>query len=56
MLNMSPKTKDTRLIVRVHSADAEQWRAAAVAADLTLSDWIRQQCNAAVAKTQRSKR
>jgi uncharacterized protein (DUF1778 family) len=53
---MSPKTKDSRLMLRLNAADLEQWRLAANAADLTLSDWIRQQCNAAAAKALRAKR
>lgn len=46
---MSPTPKDERVVIRVAEADVATWRAAAEKQRMTLSDWIRRQCYAAIA-------
>lgn len=45
-----PTTKEARVEVRAKEADVERWREAAEAADVTLSEWIRDLCNRATKK------
>ncbi len=46
MLTMPVRTKEERVELRVESDDLERWRATADAEGMTLSNWIRHQCNA----------
>lgn len=47
MTAMPVKTQDTTVKFRVNAEDLERWKEAADTAGLTLSNWIRHQCNAA---------
>ena len=46
---MAPAAKDERIYIRISEEDALSWKAAAEAEDMTLSDWIRRTCRAALA-------
>lgn len=56
MSGMVAKPKDVKVEVRAAADDVDQWRAAAEAQDMSLSDWIRRACRAAVPQDKPTKK
>lgn len=48
--HMTPRPHDQRIDLRVSELDLKEWKAAAEEERMTLSDWIRRQCYASIAR------
>lgn len=55
MATVTLREKDAKVQLRIALDDLEQWRAAATAADMTLSMWIRRACRAALAPSEKKR-
>ena len=52
-LAVTPQPKTERFTLRIESSELEEWTAAAEAEHMSVSDWVRRQCRAAIAANKR---